>query len=44
VFVEELKNLRGSDASILHDEEPGDNEVEFSDDEQETAYKKRRKM
>ena len=43
-----LSQLKGSDASNLHDEEPGDNEVEFSDDEQEQEYrrlsKQRRKM
>ena len=31
---------KGSDASNAHDEEPGEDEVEFSDDEQEAAYKR----
>lgn len=40
VFVEKLKLAKGSDASNAHDEEPGDDEVEFSDDEEEAAYKR----
>ncbi|PTB66908.1 NAF1-domain-containing protein [Trichoderma citrinoviride] len=40
VFTEPLKNLKGSDASNLHDEEIGDEEVEFSDDEKEAEYKR----
>ncbi|KAF9650286.1 NAF1-domain-containing protein [Thelephora ganbajun] len=40
VFVEKLKLAKGSDASNAHDEEPGEDEVEFSDDEQEAAYKR----
>ncbi|KAJ8593220.1 NAF1-domain-containing protein [Rhizopogon salebrosus TDB-379] len=43
VFMDYLKKLRGSDASNIHDEEPGDDEVEFSDDEQEAAFKHARK-
>ena len=39
VFVGELTKLRGSDASNVHDEEPVDYEIEFSDDEAEAAYK-----
>ncbi|KAI9444531.1 Gar1/Naf1 RNA binding region-domain-containing protein [Lactarius indigo] len=39
VFVAELTKLRGSDASNVHDEEPADYELEFSDDEAEAAYK-----
>lgn len=43
-----LSQLKGSDASNLYDEEPGENEIEFSDDEQEQEYrrmlKQRRKM
>ena len=39
VFVAELTKLRGSDASNVHDEEPAEYEVEFSDDEAEAAYK-----
>ncbi|TPX14023.1 uncharacterized protein E0L32_000417 [Thyridium curvatum] len=40
VFTEALRNLKGSDASNLHDEEVGADEMEFSDDEKEQAYKK----
>jgi H/ACA ribonucleoprotein complex non-core subunit NAF1 len=40
VFVEKLKLAKGSDASNVHDEEPGEDEVEFSDDEREAAYKR----
>jgi H/ACA ribonucleoprotein complex non-core subunit NAF1 len=43
VFMEYLKKLRGSDASNIHDEEPGEDEMEFSDDEQEAAFKQARK-
>lgn len=43
VFVDQLKSLRGSDASNIHDEEPADNEIEFSDDEKEAAFKAERK-
>lgn len=32
--------MKGSDASNLYDEEVGENEIEFSDDEQEVAYKR----
>ncbi|CAK5280336.1 unnamed protein product [Mycena citricolor] len=39
VFVEALKRLKGSDASNMHDEEPAADELEFSDDEAEAAYK-----
>lgn len=39
VFTQPLRNLRGTDASNLHDEEIGDDEVEFSDDEAERAHK-----
>jgi H/ACA ribonucleoprotein complex non-core subunit NAF1 len=39
VFVAELAKLRGSDASNVHDEEPAEYELEFSDDEAEAAYK-----
>jgi H/ACA ribonucleoprotein complex non-core subunit NAF1 len=31
--------LKGSDASNVHDEEPADDELEFSDDEAEAAYR-----
>ncbi|KAF5625385.1 nuclear assembly factor NAF1 [Fusarium sp. NRRL 52700] len=40
VFTEPLKNMKGSDASNLHDEEVGDDEMEFSDDEKEAEYKR----
>ena len=40
MFVERLKLAKGSDASNVHDEEPGEEEVEFSDDEQEAAYRR----
>ncbi|OAX40061.1 NAF1-domain-containing protein [Rhizopogon vinicolor AM-OR11-026] len=43
VFMEYLKKLRGSDASNIHDEEPAEDEMEFSDDEQEAAFKQARK-
>ena len=41
VFVTELTRLRGSDASNVHDEEPAEYELEFSDDEAEAAHKAR---
>ncbi|KFA48705.1 hypothetical protein S40293_08506 [Stachybotrys chartarum IBT 40293] len=40
VFTEPLKSLKGSDASNLHDEEVGADEMEFSDDEKEMEYKR----
>ncbi|KAH7319886.1 Gar1/Naf1 RNA binding region-domain-containing protein [Stachybotrys elegans] len=40
VFTEPLKAVKGSDASNLHDEEVGDEEMEFSDDEKEAEYKR----
>ena len=40
MFVDRLKLAKGSDASNAHDEEPGEAEVEFSDDEREAAYKR----
>ena len=43
VFIDYLKKLRGSDASNIHDEEPAEDEIEFSDDEQEAAFKQARK-
>ncbi|KAJ6502674.1 Gar1/Naf1 RNA binding region-domain-containing protein [Mycena vulgaris] len=39
VFVNQIKRFKGSDASNMHDEEPADDELEFSDDEAEAAYK-----
>lgn len=43
IFTEPLKNLKGSDASNIHDEEVGDDEMEFSDDEKEAEYKRAKK-
>lgn len=39
VFVSQIKAYKGSDASNVYDEEPGDDELEFSDDEAEIAYR-----
>lgn len=43
VFTQPLKGVKGSDASNFHDEEVGDDEMEFSDDEAEAEYKRRLK-
>jgi H/ACA ribonucleoprotein complex non-core subunit NAF1 len=43
VFTQPLKGLKGSDASNVHDEEVGDDEMEFSDDEAEAEYKRQKK-
>ncbi|KAF9454202.1 NAF1-domain-containing protein [Macrolepiota fuliginosa MF-IS2] len=43
VFVNRLEHFKGSDASNVHDEEPADDELEFSDDEAEAAYRSRLK-
>lgn len=43
VFTQPLKNMKGTDASNIHDEEVGEDEVEFSDDEQEAEYKRLKK-
>ena len=40
VFVNQIKAYKGSDASNAYDEEPADDELEFSDDEQEQAHKR----
>ena len=40
VFLSQLKRLKGSDASNVHDEEPPEDELEFSDDEAEAAHKR----
>ncbi|TFK77412.1 NAF1-domain-containing protein [Pluteus cervinus] len=40
VFLSQIKHFKGSDASNVYDEEPGDDELEFSDDEAEAAYKR----
>ena len=44
VFTQAIKNMKGSDASNIHDEEVGDDEMEFSDDEAEAAYKRSQKV
>ncbi|KAI9054938.1 hypothetical protein LZ554_002081 [Drepanopeziza brunnea f. sp. 'monogermtubi'] len=44
VFTQALKAFKGSDASNLHDEEVGDEEMEFSDDEAEAEHKRRVKQ
>jgi len=38
--VNAIKHLKGSDASNAHDEEIGEDELEFSDDEEERAHKR----
>lgn len=43
MFVNQIKAFKGSDASNVHDEEVGDDEIEFSDDEKEAEYKSRLK-
>ncbi|KIV94828.1 hypothetical protein PV10_02560 [Exophiala mesophila] len=44
VFTQPLKGVKGSDASNFHDEEVGDDEMEFSDDEAEAEHKRNLKM
>ncbi len=44
VFTQPLKAFKGSDASNLHDEEIGDDELEFSDDEAEAEHKRQVKQ
>lgn len=44
VFTQPLKGIKGSDASNFHDEEVGDEEKEFSDDEQEAEHKRQQKL
>lgn len=44
VFTQPLKAIKGSDASNIHDEEVGRNELEFSDDEAEAEYKRNLKQ
>ncbi|KAI3654870.1 hypothetical protein MP228_000250 [Amoeboaphelidium protococcarum] len=43
IMTEQLKQIKGSDASNLYDEEVGANEAEFSDDEQEQSNKRQNK-
>lgn len=40
ISVSFLKQYRGSDASNAHDEEPAEEELEFSDDEAEREHKR----
>ncbi len=44
VFTQPLKSMKGTDASNFHDEEVGEDEMEFSDDEKEAEYKKQQKL
>lgn len=44
VFTQPLKNMKYTDASNLHDEDVDDDEMEFSDDEAEAAYKRAKKQ
>ncbi|KAI9756424.1 MAG: mannosyltransferase [Chaenotheca gracillima] len=44
VLTRPLQAIKGSDASNLHDEEVGEEELEFSDDEAEAEHKKRVKQ
>lgn len=44
VFTQPLQKIKGSDASNLHDEEVGDDGIEFSDDEAEAEYKRKLKL
>ena len=44
IFTQNLKAFKGSDASNMHDEEVGDDELEFSDDEAEAEHKRRVKQ
>lgn len=44
VFTQTLKQEKGTDASNLHDEELGPDEMEFSDDEKEAEYKRQQKL
>ncbi|KAK4053435.1 hypothetical protein OIV83_001601 [Microbotryomycetes sp. JL201] len=43
VFTRELRNIKGTDASNIWDEEAGAAEVEFSDDEAEQEYRRAQK-
>ena len=44
IFTQPLKAFKGSDASNIHDEEVGDDELEFSDDEAEAEHRRRLKL
>lgn len=43
VFTQDIRGLKGSDASNVWDEEIGVAEMEWSDDEQEQEFKKNQK-
>jgi len=43
VFPSDMRKMKWTDASNIHDEEVNDVEMEFSDDEKEAEYKARRK-
>jgi H/ACA ribonucleoprotein complex non-core subunit NAF1 len=43
-FTQALKQVKGTDASNLHDEEVGVDEMEFSDDEKEAEFKRQQKL
>ncbi|KAK7745117.1 hypothetical protein SLS62_009916 [Diatrype stigma] len=43
VFTQALQKEKGTDASNWHDEEAGDDEMEFSDDEKEAEHKRQLK-
>lgn len=44
VFTQPLRGVKGSDASNFHDEEVGDDEMEFSDDEAELEHRRKLKL
>lgn len=44
VFTQAITAIKGSDASNIHDEEVGDDELEFSDDEAEAEFKRHQKL
>lgn len=44
VFTQPLKGMKWTDASNIHDEEIGEDEMEFSDDEAEQEYKRAQKL
>ncbi|CUA72905.1 H/ACA ribonucleoprotein complex non-core subunit NAF1 [Rhizoctonia solani] len=43
VFINEIARIKGSDASNLHDEEVGEDQLDFSDDEAEAQWRRNRK-
>jgi len=43
VFTEQLKKMKGSDASWMHNHEPTSGQLDYSDDEEERRMKKERK-